>query len=419
MTDLITFITELISNPIIKTVVVTGLAAGSIYLMNQRLLAYFKERPKLKFHRQLLQLAGALIVGIPAILLLPFPDGDLQLMFLYMCGLAGLIYFLFRPLPTYFEGREQLKFRRQLLQLAGALIAILAAILLFSDGETQTNLLGLFGLVVSATIALSSTTLVGNVMAGIMLKTVGSYKPGDYITVGDHSGKISEMDLLHTEINTDQRDLTTLPNLYMVTNPVRVMRASGTILSVDLSLGYDVSRHQVEQLLIEAATEAGLDKPHVLIRELGDFSVTYSVRGLLTEARHLLAKRRELRARTIDVLQAARIEIVSPTFMNTRAYSTDKTFISKVAAKDADATPETSPDAVAFDKGQKAETLENLREKLEEQRIQLKKRDEIIADNDSKEEAKEAALKERESVEQYIDRLKAIIEKKEAKISEE
>jgi small-conductance mechanosensitive channel len=333
-------------------------------------------------------------------------------------GIAGLTYLVNGRLLAFFEDRPHQKFRRQVIQMSGLLLAVLLAILLlpFSD-EIRGDLLGLFGLVVSAAIALSSTTLVGNVMAGIMLKTIGSCSPGDYITVGGHFGRISEMDLLHTEIQTEQRDLTTLPNLYLVTNPVRVMRTSGTVLSVDLSLGYEVSRHEVERLLIEAATAAGLESPYVQIRELGDFSVTYSVSGLLTEVNKLLAKRRELRGRTIDVLHAAGIEIVSPTFMNTRAYPTDETFISKVSAEEKVATPRTSPDALVFDKAEKAESVTRLREKLSEQQAQLKKRDEIMAST-SKAETKEAAIKERESIEQKIARLKMLIEKKEAKISD-
>jgi small-conductance mechanosensitive channel len=208
-----------------------------------------------------------------------------------------------------------------------------------------------------------------------------------------------------------------LPNLYLVTHPVRVMHTSGTVLSVDLSLGYDVSRHKVERLLIEAATDAGLESPYVQIRELGDFSVSYSVSGLLTEVNRVLAKRRELRAKTIDSLHNAGIEIVSPTFMNTRAFATDDVFISKPAKKKADVPPETSPDALVFDKAEKAESVARLREKLQEQEARLVKCDEAIS-NTNKDEAKQSALKERESIEQRIQRLKALITSKEADISE-
>lgn len=44
-------------------------------------------------------------------------------------------------------------------------------------------------------------------------------------------------------------DLTTLPNLYLVINPVTTLRESGTVVGAEVSLGYDVPRQKIEQLL--------------------------------------------------------------------------------------------------------------------------------------------------------------------------
>ena len=63
-----------------------------------------------------------------------------------------------------------------------------------------------------------------------MLKAVRSARPGDFITVADLTGRITEMGLLHTEVQTEFRDLVTVPNMYMVTQPMQVVRASGTII---------------------------------------------------------------------------------------------------------------------------------------------------------------------------------------------
>ncbi len=333
--------------------------------------------------------------------------------------LALLARFANSRLVKHFEGKPHLVFRRQLIQLAGVLAIVLALILFLPlDGTLRGQLLGLYGIVLSATIALSSTTLVGNVMAGIMLKTIKSCRPGYYITVGDHFGRISAMDLLHTEIQTEERDLTTLPNLYLVTHPVRVMRTSGTLLYVELSLGYDVSRHEIEKMLLAAATETGLESPFVQIRELGDFSVTYRVSGLLTEVNRLLDKRRELRARTMDALHAADIEIVSPNFMNTRNFDTSERFIPDVEPIAEPADTGTSADALVFDKAEEAESVTKLRENLEATRDRIRVCKEL-ADDKSKPDAAMAATAEIESLEKKVARLTALIDRKEAKISEE
>lgn len=333
--------------------------------------------------------------------------------------LGTTFFYLNKRLIAFYDGRPHLTFRRQLLQIGGALLAVLLTILFMPfDAATTGQLLQLFGLIVSATIALSSTTLVGNVMAGLMLKTIGNIEPGNFVTVGDYFGRISEMDLLHTEIQTEERDLTTLPNLYLVTHPVRVMRSSGTIIFVELSLGYDVSRVLVEDAMISAAKDAGLEKPYVQIRELGDFSVVYRISALLTDVNQLINKRRELRAGTMDALHAANIEIVSPTFMNTRAYDNEATFTHQVDASEAVISQGASPDAVAFDKAERAESVAKLRKKLDVADARLKVCDETIA-SPPNETAAAAAIAEKEALESRIERLKNLIDRREVKISEE
>ncbi|MEM1262813.1 MAG: mechanosensitive ion channel domain-containing protein [Pseudomonadota bacterium] len=337
----------------------------------------------------------------------------------------GAMYFAMRfvnaRLDATYEGKAHLAFRKQLIQIGCLIGGVLVLILLLPlNAALKGQLIGLFGVVVSATIALSSATLVGNMMAGITLRIVDSFKPGDFIAVGDYFGRISEMDLLHVEIQTEQRDLTTLPNMYLVQNPVKVMRGSGTILSVDLSLGYDVPRGQIEAVLLEAANQTGLDKPYVEIRSLGDFSVSYVVSGLLTELNKLIGKRRELRVHVLDGLHNAGIEIVSPTFMNTRAWPTDKQFIPPVEnQQEADAKlekPTEQPDALVFDKADKAESLA----KLKEQRSHFEQRlkDCQAALEDETDEAKKRALSDEcEQIEQRLTRLKAVIDSREAQIS--
>ena len=257
------------------------------------------------------------------------------------------------------------QFRFQMIMLALSFAGLLAIILALPITDAlQSQLLSLLGILLSAAIALSSTTFIGNIMAGIMLKVVRSARPGDFITVADLTGRITEMDLLHTEIQTEFRDLVTVPNLYLVTQPLRVVRASGTIIQAEVSLGYDVSHRLVSKILREAAENAGLKDGFVQVRELGDFSITYRVAGLLEDVTSLISARSELRAAALDALHAAEIEIVSPTFMNTRALGAERIFIPDQA------TPATVADIphgeeIAFDKADDAASIEKIRAALE------------------------------------------------------
>ncbi len=253
------------------------------------------------------------------------------------------------------------RFRNQLIMFAASLLAVLLVILALPlDTQMRGQLLGLFGIIVSATIALSSSTFLGNAMAGIMLKTVRHFRSGDFVRVGDHFGRISERGLFHTEIQTPDRDLTTLPNLYLATTPVTVIRNSGTIVSATCSLGYDINHLRVEELLLEAAKEAGLAEAFVQVLDLGDFSVTYKVAGLLTEVKTLLATRSRLRAAMLDRLHGGGVEIVSPSFRNIRTYDADHPFIPAHAPRSGERSQDAAPVDVVFDKAEVAETRATL-----------------------------------------------------------
>ena len=194
---------------------------------------------------------------------------------------------------------------RQLINIAIVLLSMVALTLALPLAtDTRGQLLSLFGLVITAVIALSSTTFVSNAMAGLALRAVGSYKPGDYVRVGEHFGRVTEKALLHTEIQNEDRDLVTLPNLFLMTQPVRVVSSSGTLISANVSLGYDVDRRAARETLKQAALDAELAEPFVQILDLGDHAVTYRISGFLEDLSNLVSKRTELRSKMLDALHA-------------------------------------------------------------------------------------------------------------------
>lgn len=257
---------------------------------------------------------------------------------------------------------------RQVILLLLTVVAIVSIILTLPISETaRSDLLGLLGLAITGVFALSSTTFVANAMAGFMLRAVKSFNLGDFISVNDHFGRVSERGLFHTEIQSEDRDLVTLPNLYLTTHSVTVIRASGTVISCELSLGYDVPYYEVEPLLKAAAVAAGLQDPFVQILSLGDHSVTYKAAGLGVDVKHLLTMRTALRRAILDQLHGAEIEIVSPTFVNQRRLEAKEKVLSPPGAIDTVAQADKqSLEKAVFDKAERAENIKLLRSELEQ-----------------------------------------------------
>ena len=300
------------------------------------------------------------------------------------------------------------QFRFQLIMLALTLAGCLAVIVDLPISETlRGQLLSLIGILLSAAIALSSTTFIGNIMAGIMLKALRKVRPGQFIIVGGVTGRVTEMNLLHAEVQTELRDLVTVPYMYMVTQPLQIVRSSGTIITAEVSLGYDVAYQQIFDVLRRATAQAGLSDGFVQVRELGDFSVTYRAAGLLLDVDSLISARSRLREAMLDALHGAGIEIVSPTFMLTRQLGRHERFIPEPVEKSA-ARPTTQAEEIAFDKAEEAASIEKLRKSIER----------IDADIEAEEndEAK-ANLEARKS--RLLEQLKAAEEQREAEKLEE
>ncbi|MDQ8209325.1 mechanosensitive ion channel family protein [Coraliomargarita sp. SDUM461003] len=257
-----------------------------------------------------------------------------------------------------FDAFSDRKIIPQALMLLFSVVGGVFIVLALPVSDTlRAQILSLLGLVMTGVMALSSATFVSNAFAGSMLRLTRSFRVGDYIRIGSQGGRVTERGIFHTEIQTEDRDLTTFPNLLLVTNAVTVVRSSGTIVTATISLGYDLPHSRVEELLIEAAKQVELEDPYVHVVELGDFSVSYKVCGFLSDIKVMLTTRSRLKKSILDTLHGANIEIVSPTFMNQRPQKEGVVFIPK-PSRQVDPTPSVdlkTAEEIAFDKADDAE----------------------------------------------------------------
>lgn len=274
---------------------------------------------------------------------------------LFVLSYLGVKYLMNRQV----KGNTDSSLIRSIILFLIVLIGVISVILaLPMDADIKKEVTNLIGIVVSAVLALSSATFIGNALAGIMLRAVKNFKPGDFIMVEENYGRVTEMGLFHTEIQTENRDLTTLPNLFLTTNAVKVTRSSGTFIYSEVSLGYDVDRHKIEDALLKAAKACGLKDPFVLLTSLGDFTIVYKVQGLLENIKTIISARSNLNASVVDELHKVNIEIVSPGFINQRQVN-DTIFIPDQNKKAVAVTENKSPENIIFDKADEAESIES------------------------------------------------------------
>ncbi len=263
-----------------------------------------------------------------------------------------------------------------LIWVVSSTAVIVVVILLPFSEQTQGQVLSLLGVVLTAVIALSSTTFVSNAMAGVMLQATQPFRPGDYIRVNDQFGRVARLSLIHTQIQTEWRDLTTLPNMLLVTNPITVLHREGTIIHAEVSIGYDVAYTRIEELLHQAAVEAGLEQPFVLVHALLDHAVVYRACGFLPEMKNLLSARSNLHKRVLEQLHGNGVEIVSPAFMNQRQLDPGRAVIPEqpvIREPAGSVSDRDAPEAKIFDMAEEAASLEELKQHQEDLRRDLKR----------------------------------------------
>ena len=316
-------------------------------------------------------------------------------------------------------GHSEGRFSHQTTMLIITGLAVLLCLLALPvTDETRKNLLSVFGLVVTAMITLGSTTFASNAMAGLMLRSMNKFRPGDFLKIEDHFGRVTERGLFHTEIQTEDRDLTTIPNMFLVQRPTTVVHETGTMISSTVSLGYDVPVDSIETALIQAGTEAGLEDPFVRVNELGDFSVTYRLTGFLKEIKTMVGTRSRLRRCMLNTLHAAGIEIVSPNVMIQRPMPPSEKIMPQATepstAPDQPATP--TSETRMFEKAEKAGRLEELRQRHEGMKKKVRELKEQLSK--ATEEEKPAIEAEMTSLSKRIDSLESAWETIESRLNE-
>lgn len=178
------------------------------------------------------------------------------------------------------------------------------------------------GLIVS----LGSSTVIGNIIAGLVITYMRPFKLGDRIKLNDTTGNVIEKTPLVTRIRTPKNEVVTIPNSFVMSshtvNFSQSAREYGLIIHSEVSIGYDVPWRKTHQLLIEAAlnTPGVMDdpRPFVLETSLDDYYPVYQVNAYIKDANRLAQIYSDLHQNIQDRFNEEGVEIMSPHYIATR-----------------------------------------------------------------------------------------------------
>ena len=190
-----------------------------------------------------------------------------------------------------------------------------------SDSDAFKGLSVLIGLMVSV----GASGIVGQAASGLILMYTRTFRPGEYVRIGDNEGTVVEMGMFTSRVRTGLGEELTLPNSFILAavtrNYSRAVKSAGFVLDTTVTIGYDAPWRQVHAMMIEAArrTEGVLaePKPRVYQIALEDFYIEYRLvcQAIPSEPRPRAEVLSALHANIVDVFNEHGVQIMSPHYL--------------------------------------------------------------------------------------------------------
>ena len=196
------------------------------------------------------------------------------------------------------------------------MIVMIWPLLPSSNSEVFQGVSVFIGIIVS----LGSSSIIGNVMAGMVMTYMRPFHVGDFIKYGDTEGFVIEKTMLVTRIRTRKNNVITIPNSSLMTSQTTNYTFSaqnfGLVVHTKVTIGYDMRWQEIRQLLLDAAhATKGLrqhPEPFVLVTALDDYYVEYEVNAYTSQYDKLPIIYSELHHNILDSFHSHGVEIMSP-----------------------------------------------------------------------------------------------------------
>jgi small-conductance mechanosensitive channel len=216
--------------------------------------------------------------------------------------------------------KETARTTKTLLIVAVWLFALVVAYPYIPGSGTEA--FKILSILVGVMIALGSTGLISQIMSGLFVTYSKGARPGDHVRIGDVEGEVLNVGLLATKLKTLNQEEITIPHSLLVgattTNYSRLTSEEGMVITVSLTIGYDVPWRQVNELLLLAASRTpGIYQeppPRVLQRELSTLYVQYDLLAHLEDGKNRAVVISELHCQIQDAFNEYGAQIMSPHF---------------------------------------------------------------------------------------------------------
>lgn len=194
-----------------------------VFLALALLVALFLRRERRRTVRTVGLLGAGVLVRLAAGLLattgMPAAARAVGFVALVLEGMAwvelGAIY-----LFSVLLGALRITTPRILRDLGVALSYVGLLLFLFSRHQVDVSGIVATSAVVTAVVGFSLQDVLVNVMAGIAVELDDSIRPGDWVRIGDQTGKVREIGWRQTTLETRNGDSLVVPNQHFMKNPV-------------------------------------------------------------------------------------------------------------------------------------------------------------------------------------------------------
>lgn len=225
-------------------------------------------------------------------------------------------------IPGFYPDWAKATFNLLRLFLYAFMLVMIFPLFPSSDTEIFKGVSVFIGVIFS----LGSSSIIANIVAGMVITYMRPFKIGDRIKIGDLTGDVVEKSPFVTRIKTHKNEIITVPNSSILSSSVVNYSSSasenGLILHTTVTIGYDAPWREVHAVLIKAAQKTAHllnnPQPFVLQTALNDFYVSYELCAYTKDAELQAAIYSELHQNIQDCFNEAGIEIMSPHYRAVR-----------------------------------------------------------------------------------------------------